>query len=156
MRPVARYQFLHELLQRLEEALGTAHPLLDSLFGGKLAQQMLWNDPTTGDPHTSEHAEPFRVLQLEIQGCTSVEEALNAYVEGEVIHGYALPDGAKVDAHKRCCLGTLPQTLIIQLKRFEFDLVRPRRRPPRHLPRHPPLPPPLHPPILAVREVARP
>ena len=117
-------EFLHELLQRIEEGLGEAHPLLDALFGGALAQQVLWTDPADGaTPRKSGHLEPFRVLQLDTAGCATLEEALEGYVAGELISGYDVgaADGARVEARKRCCLGRLPHTLVVQMKRFEFD-----------------------------------
>ena len=139
-RPLAAYEqrdadeFLHELLQRIEEALGPKHPLLDSLFGGALAQQVLWTD-AAGKGQTSERSEPFRALQLEIGGHETIEAALEAYVSGEPICGYVTPEGVTVDALKRVRLGKLPHTLIVQLKRFEFDYdamvkVRERQPPP--------------------------
>ena len=83
-------------------------------------EQVLWSSDD-GTPHVSEHAEPFRVLPLEIAGCETVEAALQAYVAGEPLHGYVLPDHSRVDALKRTCLRALPHTLVLQLKRFSFD-----------------------------------
>jgi hypothetical protein len=65
-------EFLHELLQRIEDALGTKHPLLDSIFGGALAQLVEWTD-SAGTPQRSERAEAFRVLQLEIRGIPTTD-----------------------------------------------------------------------------------
>ena len=60
-------------------------------------------------------------MQLDVRNLTSIEAALEAYVAGDPISGYTTPDGSTVDATKRVCLGTLPHTLIVQFKRFEFD-----------------------------------
>ena len=79
-------EFLHELLQRLEEALGAKHPLLDRLFGGTLAQQVIWTD-RAGEEQMSEHVEPFRVLPVDIKGFGSLQAALDAYVSGEPLQG---------------------------------------------------------------------
>ena len=132
-------EYLHTLFQRIEDSFGQVK-LLDALFGGILVQQVLWEaddagsdaaPPTAaaaaaaaaagGAANKSERSEPFRVLQLEIQSCATVEAALDAYVEGEAIRGYEVPGGQTVDAIKRTCLGKLPHTLIVQLKRFTFD-----------------------------------
>ena len=43
-------------------------------------------------------------------------------LEGE--NGYRLDTGETVDGLKRVALGALPHTLIVQLKRFEFDFDR--------------------------------
>ena len=47
---------------------------------------------------------------------------LRQMVEGEPIDGYVVEaTGQRVDALKRSTVGRLPHTLILQLKRFEFD-----------------------------------
>jgi len=70
-------------------------------------------------------------IELQVKGHRSILHALEALVEGERLEGdnqYQLDEeqggdaGArKVDAQKRVCLGELPSTLIIQLKRFQLD-----------------------------------
>jgi uncharacterized UBP type Zn finger protein len=64
------------------------------------------------------------VLPLDIRGAPTAEEALERLIEAEVLAGenaYTTDSGEKVDALKRCCLKTLPHTLILQFKRFEFN-----------------------------------
>ena len=135
-------EYLHTLFQRLEDDFGQGK-LLDRVFGGTLVQQILWEEaaPTTapveggGHPSApswappalvretsrSETRESFRVLPLEIEGCATLETALERFVMAEPIRGYQTSAGQTVDAIKRTRLGKLPHTLIVQLKRFRFD-----------------------------------
>ena len=108
------------MLQRLEETCGVE--LLDEYLGGAFAQQMLWHGDDGQLHRNPDRAEPFRVLPLEVKGNETVEEALRQMVEGEPIDGYVVEEtGQRVDALKRSTVGRLPHTLILQLKRFEFD-----------------------------------
>ena len=131
-------EFLMLLTAHLEESLkGTAHAeLLHACFGGKLVQQVIWEEPATaaGDSSAggatgsvrkvSEREEELITLQLDVKGNEHISGALKELVEGERLEGdnmYQLESGAKVCAQKRICLGELPHTLIIQLKRFQID-----------------------------------
>lgn len=64
-------------------------------------------------------------IRLEIKDKKSLEEALKEFIKGEVLEGdnaYMCERcDAKVKAVKRVCLKTLPEILIVTLKRFEFD-----------------------------------
>ena len=83
---------------------------------------MLWHGDDGQLHRNPDRAEPFRVLPLEVKGNETVEEALRQMVEGEPIDGYVVEEtGQRVDALKRSTVGRLPHTLILQLKRFEFD-----------------------------------
>jgi len=118
-------EFLTVLFDKLESALKpTPHAtLLKKLFGGEHAHQVIGK--SDGCTHTSERTESFFALQLDVKSKRSVLEGLNAYVEGEMLEGdnkyYCEQCGKKVDALKRCCVGKLPQNLIVHLKRFDFD-----------------------------------
>lgn len=75
--------------------------------------------------HTSERDESFFALQLDVKGKRSVLESLDAFVQGEMLDGdnryWCEECGKHVEALKRCCVKSLPRTLILHLKRFEFD-----------------------------------
>ena len=51
--------------------------------------------------------------------------ALDSFIKGEILSGndkfFCEEYGKKISVKKMCCLKTLPNTLIISLKRFEFD-----------------------------------
>ncbi|KAA8652357.1 putative ubiquitin C-terminal hydrolase [Aspergillus tanneri] len=94
-----------------------------SFYGGQLVQQIKSKEC----PHISERLEPFSAIQCDIKGKASLEESLQAYVEGEIMQGdnkYSCTScGRHVDAVKRACLKEVPDSLIFHLKRFDFDMV---------------------------------
>jgi ubiquitin C-terminal hydrolase len=96
--------------------------LLQNCFGGKLVWQII----STESAYRSEREEPFFMLTAEVKDKTSLEDSLELYVTGEMLSGdNKIEDsstGKKVDALRRCTIRTLPEVLIIHLKRFEFDL----------------------------------
>ncbi|KAL2832877.1 hypothetical protein BDW59DRAFT_138793 [Aspergillus cavernicola] len=94
-----------------------------SFYGGQLVQQIKSKECN----HISERLEPFSAIQCDIKGKASLEESLQAYVEGEIMQGdnkYSCTScGRHVDAVKRACLKDVPNNLIFHLKRFDFDMV---------------------------------
>jgi ubiquitin carboxyl-terminal hydrolase 34 len=94
-----------------------------SLYGGQLVQQVKSRECE----HISERVEPFSNIQIEIKGKRGLEDGLKAYVEGEVLQGdnkYSCTScGKHVDAVKRACLKDVPDNLIFNLKRFDYDIM---------------------------------
>ncbi|KAI9374010.1 hypothetical protein BJX61DRAFT_541164 [Aspergillus egyptiacus] len=94
-----------------------------SFYGGQLVQQIKSKECS----HISERLEPFSAIQCDIKGKASLEESLQAYVEGEIMQGdnkYSCTSCERhVDAVKRACLKDVPDNLIFHLKRFDFDMV---------------------------------
>lgn len=97
--------------------------LLRRLFGGKLCTEII---PKMSSAPRSERQEDFLVLSLQVKGKPSVHASLAAFVEGETLEGdnayFSQEAGCKVDAEKRTSICSLPETLVLGLKRFEFDL----------------------------------
>ncbi|KAH7041162.1 uncharacterized protein B0I36DRAFT_235736 [Microdochium trichocladiopsis] len=95
---------------------------LRSIFGGQLVQQVKSKECD----HISERFEDFSAIQCDIKGKATLEESLQAYVDGEMMQGdnkYKCSSCDKfVDAVKRACFKTLPNNLIFHLKRFDFNL----------------------------------
>lgn len=95
---------------------------LRSVYGGQLVQQVKSKECE----HISERIEPFSAIQCDIKGKLSLEESLQAYVDGEIMEGdnkYKCSTCDRhVDAVKRACLKDLPDNLIFHLKRFDFNL----------------------------------
>jgi ubiquitin carboxyl-terminal hydrolase 34 len=58
-----------------------------SFYGGQLVQQVKSKEC----PHISERLEPFSAIQCDIKGKTSLQESLQAYVDGEVMEGGLQP-----------------------------------------------------------------
>lgn len=93
-----------------------------SFYGGQLVQQVASKECT----HVSERLEPFSAIQCDIKGKTTLQESLQAYVDGEIMEGenkYKCSEcNRHVDAVKRACLKDIPDNLIFHLKRFDFNL----------------------------------
>jgi len=111
-------EFSDLLFTRLEE--GGAKAVLEAHFGGQLVQTTSSSDPAR--PHTSEVAEPFYLVPIEVR--PTLAQGFEALVRPERLVGdskYELPSGDKVDGVLVHRLRTLPPHLLIHLKRFEFD-----------------------------------
>ncbi|AEO57729.1 hypothetical protein MYCTH_2304264 [Thermothelomyces thermophilus ATCC 42464] len=93
-----------------------------SFYGGQLVQQVRSQECE----HVSERLEPFSAIQCDIKGKSSLQESLQAYVDGEIMEGdnkYKCSTCDRhVDAVKRACLKDVPDNLIFHLKRFDFNL----------------------------------
>lgn len=96
--------------------------LFRSFYGGQLVQQVKSKEC----PHISERLEPFSAIQCDIKGKCTLQESLQAYVEGEVMEGDNKYKCSTCDHHvnavKRACLKDIPDNLIFHLKRFDFNL----------------------------------
>ncbi|KAK9822778.1 hypothetical protein WJX74_007862 [Apatococcus lobatus] len=117
------YEFFTRLQDLVDQHLRDTkqQPVMQSVMGGKFAQQIICK----GVPFRSEKVEEFFQMSLDVRGKRTLEESLNFYVQGELMEGdnqYFCEDAQqKVDAVKRMCIKQLPDTLVIHLKRFEFD-----------------------------------
>lgn len=117
-------EFFNLLFDRLEGQIdGSAREVFKSIYGGQLVQQVKSKECE----HISERLEPFSAVQVEIKGKARLEDSLRAYVEGEVLQGenkYSCTScGRHVDAVKRACLKDVPDNLIFNLKRFDYDIM---------------------------------
>ncbi|GMF53147.1 unnamed protein product [Phytophthora fragariaefolia] len=117
-------EFCDKLLDRLETGLKTTPQgtrCLQDVLGGKLISQKLPKDCG----HRYEREEPFIRLELQIRGKESIEESLSAFVEGELMDGDNKVEcelcSTKKAAVRRTCFGSLPNLLILHLKRFDLD-----------------------------------
>ena len=90
-------------------------------FGGKVANEIICKDC----PHFSEREEPFMNVALQVKGKKTVQESLEAYVTGDLLEGdnafFCDKCDKKVAALKRACIKRLPRTLVLALKRFEYN-----------------------------------
>ncbi|KYQ94124.1 hypothetical protein DLAC_04405 [Tieghemostelium lacteum] len=119
------YEFFLILLDKLEESL-KVHPnqkdLLKESFGGVFTNQFISKECT----HRSHREEPFLSISLEVKNKKSLLESFNSFVEPEYLVGnnkYKCEGcDTRVDAMKRCLIDKLPNTLILHMKRFEYDL----------------------------------
>ena len=117
-------EFFNLLMDRLESGLKTTNKpkLIQEVFGGAFANEIISQECD----HRSEGKEDFLTLNIQIQNKKSLHDSLQAFIEGESLTGANAYNcekcNKKVSAKKRSSFGILPNTLIIVLKRFEFDL----------------------------------
>ena len=118
-------EFFHILCDHLDNALkgGEDEKLLSRFFGGRSATQLICK----GCPHRYERFEHFFTLQLAVfsNRANSVLGALQEFVAGELLEGdnqyFCSSCHKKVDTVKRTVLADLPDTIILGLKRFDFN-----------------------------------
>lgn len=114
-------EFFNMLLDKLEIQLKDScysNPFYYE-FGGSISNDIICKDC----PHRSEREEGFNCIILSVKN--SIQEALGFYIQEEILEGenaYICEKcDKKVNALRRACIKTLPRTLILVLKRFEFD-----------------------------------
>lgn len=106
--------------------------VISNIVGGRIVNQMIGRetstspDPTVLCSHKKEREEGFLYLQLDVSGNETIEKSLTAYVQGELLTGdnaFQCDEcgGRKVETLKRCCIAQVPDTLVLQLKRFKMD-----------------------------------
>jgi ubiquitin C-terminal hydrolase len=116
-------EFLNILFDKIDNTLkgSPQAALLAETFGGKFSNQIICK--TCGS--TSEREEPFYTLAVNTKNKKSIEEGLASFVEGELLSGsnayFCSKCNQKQTALKRTSVKTFPQSLIVALKRFEFN-----------------------------------
>lgn len=83
-------EFYNLLFDRWEGQLVTAQERkeLRSFYGGQLVQQVKSQECE----HISERLEPFSAIQCDIKGKSSLQDSLQAYVDGELLGGGEFTD----------------------------------------------------------------
>ncbi|BDA41234.1 probable ubiquitin carboxyl-terminal hydrolase FAF-X [Coccomyxa sp. Obi] len=124
---VREHQDAYEFFTRLQDLVDQhlrgrkETPAMQAVMGGTFAQQIICKSVN----YRSEKEEDFYQISLDVRGKKNLEESLDFYCQGELMEGdnqyYCEEVGKKVDAVKRNCIKVLPHTLVIHLKRFEFD-----------------------------------
>jgi len=114
-------EFFTSLCEQIEEELKPTpqKQLLAGLFGGQVCQQLV----CLGEcGRIKSSLEPHYVLQLDVKNHRSLHDACEAYVQGELLEDFKCEECNKqVKTRKRAALASMGSTLIINLKRFEFD-----------------------------------
>ena len=114
-------EFFNMLLDKLEpQFVGSKYDNpFKYQFGGFSSNDIICK----GCPHKSEREERFNCLILSLK--SNINDALKSHAVGELLEGdnafYCETCDKKVDAIKRTSVKYLPRTLILVLKRFEFD-----------------------------------
>jgi len=132
-------EFYDQLLDRLETAMkgqgcltNSWNDLKTQIFGGKMLAQKIPKECSAyeGDKSTCGHwqstrKESFLKTELLIRNKEKIEDSLSQLVEGELMDGdnKIMCDVCvqKKDTVRRTCFGTLPNLLVVHLKRFDLD-----------------------------------
>ncbi|KRX03838.1 hypothetical protein PPERSA_04633 [Pseudocohnilembus persalinus] len=110
-------EFFNTLFDKLENNLKLYKNdfIIKETFGGVLSNE----------------EEPSLAISVQVKNKSSLQEGLQAYVEGEMLQGenayYCEKCDKKVNTLKRQSIKKLPNVLIIVLKRFEFDFEEMRK-----------------------------
>ncbi|CAG9332998.1 unnamed protein product [Blepharisma stoltei] len=121
-------EFFNLLCDKLEEEMKPTRQakLLRNHMGGSLVHEIESSEPDF--PYKSERDEQFFRISLDIKNKKNLSEALDLYIKEDKLEGdnkyFCDLYNQKINAKKRCLINTLANTVIIQLKRFEFDLTR--------------------------------
>ncbi|CAO3702673.1 unnamed protein product [Rhizopus stolonifer] len=77
--------------------------------------------------YESSRSEDFYDIQLNVKNCKNLEESFKNYIEMEILEGdnkYSAEDYGLQDAKKGVIFESFPPVLQLQLKRFEYDMLR--------------------------------
>ncbi len=119
-------EFVLSLFQQIEgRIMGTpSEHIIKDIFGGLMVNELI----ADGGQY-SERSEAFNVIKVDVKDHQNLLEGLSSYVAGDTVdytweHEH-VETGEKMMAQlpttKRVLLKSLPESLIIHLKRFEFD-----------------------------------
>ena len=98
---------------------------LENSFKGKITNEIVSLEKEY--PYYSQTDEPFYRITLDIKGHNNLEDALDAYIKGEILDGdnkyYVEKYNKKISIKKRTSIKKIGNQIIIHLKRFEFDFI---------------------------------
>ena len=118
-------EFLSILCDKLENEAKILEKenFLENSFKGKITNEIVSLEDEY--PYYSQTDEPFYSITVDIKNHKNLEEALDAYVKGEILEGenkfFVDKYKKKISIKKRTSLKKLGNQIIIHLKRFEFD-----------------------------------
>lgn len=118
-------EFFNLVSDKLENHLKETQykTLLQEIIGGSLIHEIISLEDEF--PYNGEREEPFYSISIEIKHKKNITEALDYYIKGETLEGenkyFCEQYNRKIKVLKRCLIKKLPNTLILTLKRFEFD-----------------------------------
>ena len=120
-------EFLSILCDELEKEakIFCKENFLNNSFKGKISNEIVSLNKEY--PYYSKTDEDFYRVTLDIKGHKTLEEALDAYIKGEILDGdnqyYVDKYKKKLPIRKSSSLKILGNQVIVHLKRFEFDFV---------------------------------
>jgi ubiquitin C-terminal hydrolase len=116
-------EFINQLFDKLNDSWTkvSGDAILKNTFGGLLSYLLICE----GCPHRYEREEPYIHVSLAVKDKNDIVDSLKAFIEPEMLvgdNGYKCEEcNKKVDAKRISCLKTLPKTMILHLKRFDFN-----------------------------------
>lgn len=118
-------EFFNTLCEKLENCMkGTPQStILPDLIGGVLSHEIISLEKDY--PYYTEREEAYLTIPLDIKNKRDINDALNLFIKEDILEGdnkyFCEKYDRKIKVMKRCCIKTLPNTLIVTLKRFDFD-----------------------------------
>lgn len=118
-------EFLSLLFDKLEDMMkGTRNSeLLRELIGGSFIHEI--ESTENEKPYYGSRDEHFFRISLDVKNKKNLQEALDLFVKDDMLEGdnkyFCDKYETKITAKKRCLINTMANTVLIHLKRFEFD-----------------------------------
>ena len=116
------FEFFTQIVDQVDEYLHSEkkEKIFSKKFEGVFSDQKICD----GCPHRYEREQSFMALNLTVKS-NNLQESLAEFVKGELLEGdnayFCEKCSVKRNTNKRMCIKSLPQTLVIQLKRFHYD-----------------------------------
>jgi len=116
------FEFFTQIVDQVDEYLHSEkkEKIFSKKFEGVFSDQKICE----GCPHRYEREQTFMALNLTVKS-NNLQESLGQFVKGELLEGdnayFCEKCSVKRNTTKRMCIRSLPQTLVIQLKRFHYD-----------------------------------
>eukprot|EP00090_Calanus_glacialis_P047045 TRINITY_DN9530_c0_g1_i3.p1 TRINITY_DN9530_c0_g1~~TRINITY_DN9530_c0_g1_i3.p1 ORF type:complete len:2633 (-),score=502.34 TRINITY_DN9530_c0_g1_i3:271-7929(-) len=116
------FEFFTQIVDQVDEYLHSEkkEKIFSKKFEGVFSDQKICE----GCPHRYEREQTFMALNLTVKS-NNLQESLAQFVKGELLEGdnayFCEKCSIKRNTTKRMCIRSLPQTLVIQLKRFHYD-----------------------------------
>lgn len=118
-------EFLRVLIDKMEEKMKSTpqEKLLEELFGGKMKSYI----KCTNVDYESSRDETYLDIQLTVKGMPNLEKSFEDYCEVEMLDGdnkYQAEGHGLQDAKKGVIFKSFPPVLNLQLRRFEYNMIR--------------------------------
>lgn len=118
-------EFFNLFCDKLENSLKLTKDakLLRNFLGGTFIHEIVSSESEY--PYLGEREEEFFRISLDIKNKKNLADALDLFIKEDLLEGdnkyYCDLYELKINVKKRCLIHTLANTVIIHLKRFEFD-----------------------------------
>ena len=123
------HEFFNVLCDQIEQ-LTKKDNFLPKIIGGTLCNETRSLEQEY--PYVGEKLEEFYTIPLDIKDKRTIQEALDLYVKPDVLEGdnkyHCEEHDKKISAQRRTFINDLSDTVVLNLKRFEFDFNTLQRR----------------------------